>query len=52
MRPFIRAKSGTMGNVGSGKASTSPGSAKARMAESSTSSEPHPVTSVSIGTRA
>jgi hypothetical protein len=48
--PFIRAKIGIIANDGSGKAIRSPGSATARMAESSTSSEPHPVTTISGAT--
>ena len=37
---FMRAKTGIIGNVGSGRARRSPGSPNARMAESSTSSDP------------
>ena len=42
--PLIRAKTGIIANEGAQKASDSPGSASARMAEARMSSEPHPVT--------
>ena len=46
----MRAKIGTIANDGTDDATRSPGAAKARMAESSTSSEPQPVTIMSAGT--
>nr|WP_025410334.1 hypothetical protein [Gemmatirosa kalamazoonensis] len=44
MRPFARAYTGTIENVGAACASTPFGCANARTAQSSTSSDPHPVT--------
>ena len=49
--PLVRANTGIMPNDGSGVHNASPGSAKARMAESSTSSEPHPHAIMSGDTR-
>src|SRR6266480_4565463 len=48
--PFVRAKIGIMLNDGSGRHNTSPGSAKARIAQSSTSSEPQPQAIMSADT--
>lgn len=48
--PFMRAKVGTMANVGTGRASRSPGSQNARTIESMRSSEPQPVVNAAIGT--
>ena len=49
---FIHARWGSMEKVGAGNTSLSPGRLNARTAESSTSSEPHPVTTCTDSTPA